>query len=640
MKYSRGKRNTKISNAEIMQGVLRANGRGFAFIAPDSGGKDFFVPHKALNGAYHGDRVNFYHVRGTEDEAAVVSVVERNPSPLVGTLIFDRRSAKVYPDDARRPEAFVPRDLLYGAKDGDKDVCELISFAKGRAPQGKIVEILGEEGDLAAEELSIIRSFGLFEEFSGECIKEAQKAAANLPVPLNRRDLRDKIIFTVDGEDTRDMDDAVSLELAGDKHVLGVHIADVSHYVKRGSRLDGEAYERGTSVYFPDRVLPMLPQELCNGICSLNEGEDRYTLTCEMTFDKDGVRTEYEIYESIIKSRRKMTYGQVDEICNGNPEACLKYADIAPSVGIMKELCLILESRRKAAGCVDIDVNEAHIYLDGDGNIVIPTAKRAISQRIIEQFMIAANEAVAEFMQKNGLPCLYRVHESPSSEKAAEFFAFLRDLGVNVRADTSNLKPRDYKNILDETADKPYFNIVNKVMLRSMQKARYCGQNLKHFGLASACYCHFTSPIRRYPDLFVHRSLKCALHGGGDKARGMYGGLLEGAGRDCSDRERVADDAERSVDDLYKLAYMYDKLGEEFDGVVSGVTAHALYCELDNAVEGMIPIEDLPPDGYEFVEGKFILKGKKHKFRIGDKLRVQIAACDLGRMKIIMKVCL
>lgn len=640
MKYSRGKRNTKISNAEIMQGVLRANGRGFAFIAPDSGGKDFFVPHKALNGAYHGDRVNFYHVRGTEDEAAVVSVVERNPSPLVGTLIFDRRSARVYPDDARRPEAFVPRDLLYGAKDGDKVVCELISFAKGRAPQGKIVEILGEEGDLAAEELSIIRSFGLIEEFSGECIKEAQKAAANLPAPLNRRDLRDKIIFTVDGEDTRDIDDAVSLELVGDKYVLGVHIADVSHYVKRGSRLDGEAYERGTSVYFPDRVLPMLPQELCNGICSLNEGEERYTLTCEMTFDKDGVRTGYEIYESIIKSRRKMTYGQVTEICNGNPEACLKYADIAPYVGIMKELCLILESRRKAAGCVDIDVNEAHIYLDGDGNIVIPTAKRTISQRIIEQFMIAANEAVAEFMQKNGLPCLYRVHESPSPEKAAEFFAFLRDLGVNVRADTSNLKPRDYKNILDETADKPYFNIVNKVMLRSMQKARYCGQNLKHFGLASACYCHFTSPIRRYPDLFVHRSLKCALHGGGDKARGMYGGLLEDAGRDCSDRERVADEAERSVDDLYKLAYMYDKLGEEFDGVVSGVTAHALYCELDNAVEGMIPIEDLPPDGYEFVEGKFILKGKKHKFRIGDKLRVQIAACDLGRMKIIMKVCL
>lgn len=621
-----------------MTGVVRANERGFAFIAPDNGGKDFFAPKKNLNGAYHGDRVTFYHVKGTADEAVVVNIAERNPSPIIGTLVADRRSARVYPDDAKRPVVFIPRDLTGGARDGEKVACEILLYPKGRAPGGRVLEILGEEGDLMAEELSIIRSFGLAEEFSKEAEKEAQKAQNSIPEPQNRRDLRDKIIFTIDGDDTRDMDDAVSLERIGGRYVLGVHIADVSHYVKFGSRLDREAYGRGTSVYFPDRVLPMLPKELSNGICSLNEGEDRYTLTCEMSFDVDGTRTGFEIFESIINSRRKMTYGEVTAICDGDQNAREKYADIAESVDLMKELCLILEEKRAAAGCVDMDISEAHIYVDG-GKIVIPPAERTISQRIIEQFMISANEAVAEFMQKNRLPCLYRVHESPAPEKAADFFAFLRDLGVNVRADTENLKPRDYKNILDGTADKPYFNIVNKVMLRSMRKARYCGQNLKHFGLASECYCHFTSPIRRYPDLFVHRALKCALHGDKEKAAALYSGLLESAGTELSERERIADEAERRVDDLYKLAYMADKLGEEFDGIISSVTAHAVYCELENTVEGVIPLEDLPADSYEFVEGKFILKGKKHRFRIGDSLRVQIAACDLGRMKVIMKVC-
>ncbi len=639
-KYLRKKQNTPREGAETSSGVVRANERGFAFITPDGGGKDLFVPHRNLNGAYHGDKVNFYHVKGTVDEAAIVNVIGRNPSPLVGTLIFDRRSARVYPDDAKRPAAAVPRDLLGGARDGEKVVCEILSYPKGRAPIGRIAEIIGEEGDLAAEELSIIRSFGLAEEFSAEALREAKKEQNSTPVLQNRRDLRDKIIFTIDGEDTRDMDDAVSIEDVDGCFVLGVHIADVSHYVKYGSHIDREAYARGTSVYFPDKVLPMLPKELSNGICSLNEGEDRYAVTCEMTFTKSGERLGYEIYESIINSRHKMTYPEITAICEGDPDMREKYADIAERVEFMKQLCLILEGRRSAAGSVDMEITEAHIYVDGNGKIVIPPAQRTISQRIVEQFMISANEAVAEFMQKKKLPCLYRIHESPSPEKAAEFFAFLRDLGVNVRADKDNLKPSDYKRILDETADKPYFGIINKVMLRSMQKARYSGQNLKHFGLASECYCHFTSPIRRYPDLFVHRVLKCALHGGDNKAAALFSEFLKSAGRELSERERIADEAERRVDDLYKLAYMCDKIGMEFDGIISGVTAHAVYCELENTVEGMIPLEDLPADNYEYVEGKFILKGRKHRFRIGDSLRVQIAACDLGRMKVIMKVCL
>lgn len=638
--FTRRKFNSKPQRKEIQAGVVRANERGFAFITPDKGGNDFFVPHHSLNGAYHGDRVAFSHIKSTADEAVILSILERNPSPVVGTLIFERRSARVYPDDRRRPTLFVPRDCLYGAADGQKVVCEITSYPKGRAPAAKILEILGDEGDLYSEEISIIRAHALHEEFPDEVIKEAQKAQKSILVLQNRRDLRNKIIFTIDGEDTRDIDDAVSLELIDGNYVLGVHIADVSNYVKFRSHLDNEAYARGTSVYFPDRVLPMLPKELSNGICSLNEGEDRLTLTCEMTFDRSGNRIKYEIFESVINSRRKMTYPNVTAICEGDPTLREKYAEIVECIELMKDLCLILEDRRGNRGGVELDVKEAHIYVDEKGEIVIPSAQRTISQRIIEQFMISANEAVAEFMQGKKLPCLYRIHEKPSPEKTADLFAFLRDLGINAKGDCNNPEPKDFRKILTDSADKPYYSVINKIMLRSMQKARYCGDNLKHFGLASDCYCHFTSPIRRYPDLFVHRALKCELHGEGDKARSLYAPLLEEAGKDCSEKERIADQAERDVDDLYKLAYMSERLGEEFDGVISGVTPHAVYCELENTVEGVIPLEDLPADNYEYLEGKFILKGARHRFRIGDSLRVQIAACDLGKMKVIMRVCL
>ena len=638
--FTRRKFNNKPQYRDIQAGVVRANERGFAFITPDNGGNDFFVPRHSLNGAYHGDKVAFAHVKGTADEAVIVNVLERNPSPVVGTLIFERRAAKVFPDDLRRPALYIPRDCLYGATDGQKVVCEITSYPKGRAPGGKVLDILGEEGDLYSEEISIIRAYGLKEEFPDDVIKEAQKAQKSISVFENRRDLRDRIIFTIDGEDTRDIDDAISLDIIEGNYVLGVHIADVSHYVKFRSKLDNEAYERDTSVYFPDRVLPMLPKELSNGICSLNEGEDRLTITCEMTFDKSGKRKSYEIFESVIRSRHKMTYPDVTAICDGNHALREKYADIAERVDYMKALCLILEERRGNRGGVELDVKEAHIYVDEGGEIVIPSAKRTISQRIIEQFMISANEAVAEFMQNKKLPCLYRIHEKPSPEKTADLFAFLRDLGINAKGDCNNPEPKDFRKILTEAADKPYSSVVNKIMLRSMQKARYCGDNLKHFGLASDCYCHFTSPIRRYPDLFVHRALKCELHGDGGKARSAYAPLLEKAGTDCSEKERIADQAERDVDDLYKLAYMSERIGEEFDGVISGVTSHGIYCELDNTVEGIVPIEDLPADRYEYLEGKYILKGTKHRFRVGDSIRVQIAACDLCRMKVIMKVCL
>ena len=451
-----------------------------------------------------------------------------------------------------------------------------------------------------------------------------------------RRDLRNKTVITIDGADTRDIDDGVSVEIKDGKIILGVHIADVSHYVKYRTPLDDNAYDRGTSVYFPDRVLPMLPRSLSNGACSLNEGEDRYAMSCLMTFKPNGGRVSYEICESVICSSHRMTYGDVTAILNGDSGLCEKYSDVVEDLKYMQSLCLALEARRDKKGAVTLDVKEAHIYVDEKGDIVIPSAERTISERMIEQFMISANEAVAEFLQKKGAPCLYRIHESPSLEKASNFFAFLRDLGVKPRGTADDIKPMDFQNILTACGDKPFFSVVNKVMLRSMQKARYCEENLGHFGLASDCYCHFTSPIRRYPDLFVHRSLKEVLHGG--DANRLYEKSAPEAGKDCSQRERIADECERKVDELYKLAYMSERLGEEFDAVISGVTGFGIFCELANTVEGLVPIEDLPPEEYVFYEEKFLLKGAKHSFRLGDKVRVKVAGCDLGRLRVLFKL--
>ena len=618
--------------AGAFEGTLRGNERGFAFITPTSGGSDFFVPHRSVNGAYDGDSVLAVHVPGTKDEAIVVRILERGNKQVVGTLSKSRNIAYVYPDNLRLPRIYVPNTLISGAENGDKVVCEITSYPSDKAPGGKVVEVLGEGGEIDCEELSIIREFGLEEEFLPAVSDEAERAAK---APVNsdgRRDLRGKIIFTIDGEDTRDIDDAVSLEREGENYILGVHIADVSHYVKYNSKLDKCAYARGTSVYFPDRVLPMLPGALSNGACSLNEGEDRYALSCEMKFTKDGRRLSYDIFKSVINSSHRTTYTEIASLYEKDPRICLKYGDLTEIVDDMAELCVALETRRKSAGEVNLEVKEAHIFVDDEGEITIPTAERNIAHRIIEQFMISANEAVAEFLQTNGAPCLYRIHESPAPEKCEKFADFLRDLGLSVKLDYDSVSPKDFRDILTKSEDLPAFSVINKIMLRTMQKARYCERNLKHFGLASECYCHFTSPIRRYPDLFVHRVVKCILDG---KSWDRYAQIVGTAGIDCSERERIADEAERKVDDLYKLAYMNDRLGEVYDAVISGVTNFGIFCELDNAIEGLIRLEDLPDDSYEFYENKFLLKGRKHSYKLGDCIKIEVADCDLGTMKVL-----
>lgn len=619
-------------------GTVQGNERGFAFIIPDDKSVrdgDFFVPRRALNGAMNRDKVLAVHKRGTEDEAYVVKIIERGQKRIVGTFEKDKRAGYVLPDDKRfDSDVFVPLSLCMNAKPGDKVVAEITSYPKNAMVGGKIVEILGESGDFYTEELSIIRSYGLIEEFPAEVERAAEEVARQPITPGKRRDLRNLLTITIDGEDTRDIDDAVSLERDGQNYVLGVHIADVSHYVKLNGKLDREAYARGTSVYFPDMVLPMLPKALSNGACSLNEGEDRYAMSCFMVFDQSGKKLGYDICESIIKSDHRMTYTEVTAILDGDEAVTKKYADVAPMLREMEKLCLKLEKRRKAAGSIDLDVKEAHIYVNEQGEIVIPDYERSVSHRIIEQFMVSANESVADFTFKRKAPFLYRVHEQPSPEKASTFFSFLRDLGITPMGNVQDLQPSDFQKILKEVEDKPYSPVVNRVMLRSMQKARYCEDNLGHFGLASQCYCHFTSPIRRYPDLFVHRVLKKLLAGDDAGAKKTYGPIAHEAGIDTSECERRADMAERDVDDLYKVVYMQDKIGEEFDAVISGVTNFAVFAELPNTIEGIMRIETLPQDSYAFIEEKFLLKGIKHSFKIGDPIRIKVAGCDYGNMRV------
>ena len=632
----------KRHNREIKSftGTVRANERGFAFIVPDDREKfnnDFFVPHSSLNGAYNGDKVLAVHVHGTKDEAKIIKILERGYTKVVGTFEKRGKRATVYPDDMRLPKISIPLSLSANAKNGDKVFCEITSYPQQGLPNGKVLEVLGESGDFDAEELSIIRSFGLYEHFPDEITEEAETVARSPIHADGLLDLRDKLIFTIDGEDTRDIDDAISLEIVDGKFVLGVHIADVSRYVKLKSPLDSEAYGRGTSVYFPDRVLPMLPKALSNGACSLNEGEDRYALSCIMTFDKDGNRLHCDIAESIICNRHKMTYPAVTAICNGDKKLCEKYGDIVDTVLIMEKLCLILENKRKAAGNIELAVIEPKIYIDDEGEIIIKSGERGISERIIEQFMIAANEAVAEFLIKKNAPCLFRIHEIPSPEKTEMLTGFLRDLGISCRFSADSVTPQDFQKILKAVKERPFAGVVNRIMLRSMQKARYCHINAGHFGLASSAYCHFTSPIRRYPDLFVHRSVKAVLHGDG-KALHKYSAYAQFAGDECSARERIADEAERAVDDLYKLVYMSDRIGEVFEATVSGVTNFGVFCELENTIEGLIDIDLLPDDYYEFFPEKFLLKGRRHSYKLGDKLKVRVDGCDFGKMRVMFSL--
>ena len=625
----------------LLRGRIQGSRKGFAFLIRDDGKRpDLFVAPRNLHGALHGDIVLVRMVPDGRDECEVVLIAERSQKPVVGRFTAERGHGYVVPFDSRANfDLFIPGSRAGGAHDGDTVVARIDRYAEdAQSPEGHVEEILGRD-DRDSQILAIIRSHDLREEFP----VKVQRAAEAVPAELTERDLNGREDFrplttvTIDGEDSRDLDDAVSLEeLPGGGYLLGVHIADVAHYVREGSAIDREAFERGTSVYFPDRVYPMLPRELSNGICSLNGGVDRLTLSCMIEFDAGGNVVSSRLAEGVINTAARMTYTDVSAILDGDVPTRERYGSLVPLFERMERLTKLLIAKRERRGSVDLDVPEFKVILDEHNEIAdIVPYPRKMANRIIEEFMIAANECVAESMFYCELPFLYRVHEPPLAEKVEAFADFVQGLGFRLKGNPERITPRAYSKLLSELEDQPVRSLVNRVMLRTMCKAKYSPQEIGHFGLSAKFYCHFTSPIRRYPDLFIHRVIKAMLHGDVDgEAVRLWRKNVEAIARHCSERERVADEAERDVDDYYKAEYMHKHLGDSYPGIVSGVKDFGLFVELPNTIEGLLRRESLPDDDYVFEERQFALIGRGNVYRLGDALEVTVAAADVFSGKI------
>ena len=623
----------KPPKVRTLTGVFRCIEKGYGFVTVE-GDKDYFIRSENMGQALNGDTVVIRHVDGgAGDLAEIVSVEKRGVTKTVGTLFSEGGLYYVRPDDkAYFADIFVNDTDLIPA--GEKVLVEIRRFPKNRCPEGVILKRIGKQYEFETEQLSLIYSAGVPTEFTKEALEEAKGKGEYVTADdmAGRRDLRDKLIFTIDGETARDYDDAVSLDVEDGVYVLGVHIADVTHYVDKDSALDKNAYERGTSIYLPDRVIPMLPFELSNGICSLNEGVDRLTVTAEMRFDETGKMLSADIYKSVIKSTHRLTYTIVEAMIDGDESAKNAYPDVYDTILRMNDLRAILEKRRIKQGYVDLNIKESEVYA-GENGIEVGVHKSNFATKLIEQFMISANEAVANYLFNRHLPCVYRVHEPPLPEKGEQLSLFLRALGIRFKAE-EKLSAKDIQKLLSSTSGTRYAAVVNRMVLRSMQKAKYSAENVGHFGLASECYCHFTSPIRRYPDIAVHRVLKLALDNKIMPLIDLYKGFCVSVGEKASATERVADDLERSVDDLYKAQYMSDKVGQEFDGIISGVLSAGFFVELENTCEGFVPIELLPAGTYTYDKESMCLSTHRRTYKLGDRVRICVLSADISSRRI------
>lgn len=633
-------------NLGEMKGKIVGNTKGFAFFEPDGSVEDYFIAERNLNGACHGDRVvckaivqkgrkrnarnNF---RGRK-EAEVVRIEKRGFEKIVGTYVLSSMGNIVVPDDKRFAEEIFLDEVDGTIARNTKVVVEILEYpTRIRMCKGKICEVLGDAGDLKVSTLSVVRSFNLIETFHEEVEKEAKKVATEITEKdlKGRKDFRKDLTITIDGEDARDFDDAISVCKKGDLWCLGVHIADVSHYVKQGSAIDNEAFKRGTSVYFPDMVLPMLPVELSNNMCSLNENVDRLTLSVVMDIDNLGQVKNFEICNGVIRSNNRMTYTKVQKMLDGDAETRKTYAHLVPMIEDMSTLAQILIKKREGLGSIDFDLPETQFELNDKYEVLSVGEKpRTLADRIIEQFMVLTNEVVAEFSVKHKLPFVYRVHESPLPEKLKAFNKFIATFGINAMLPSADVKPIEVQSFLKKIDGEPYESVVNKVMLRTMQKAVYYEQCNGHFGLASQYYCHFTSPIRRYPDLIIHRILKAYLAGELEGAkRTAFEKFVPVASEQSSTTEQIADTAERAVDDLKKAEYMSKHIGEEFVGICNGVSEFGVFVVLDNTCEGFIPKESLPKDNYVYEPERYRLIGKRNCFQLGNKITVKMESADL-----------
>ncbi|MBQ6922451.1 MAG: ribonuclease R [Clostridia bacterium] len=616
----------------IVQGKIQGNEQGYGFLLPEDGGNDYFIPHGDLRGAMHGDTVlaETTDGYGGRTTARVLKVISRGIEKLVGTYFTCKRGGFVTPDDRRYfCDIFVPFGKGVRARSGEKVVCRILCYPKRKNPEGIVTEVFGRQFDKKAELKSVLFNYDLPVKFDKETLAESKAVAKERLSKSGRKDFTAETVITIDGEDAKDFDDAISLRKDGDKYILGVHIADVSHFVKTGGALDKTALNRGTSVYFPESVIPMLPEELSNGVCSLKEGELRYTLSCVMTVNKKGSIENYEITPSVIRSKARMTYTAVQGILDGDRQLAEKYKEIVPLIRLCDELADILIKKRDENGNIDLESTDSVISVGNGGEISVKRAVQSKSQRIIEEFMIAANCTVAEFAYYADIPFVYRVHEKPAEEKLAAFYEFVYGLGLKPKRKKDETYPKDFQLILKAAEDKPYYSVLNRITLRTMQKAKYSVDPTGHFGLSLKHYCHFTSPIRRYPDLIVHRIIKDLLKNGSGELYEKYSDAAVESARISSERERVAQDAERAVDDFYKILYISNYEGEEFDGVISGVKEHGIFVELECGVEGKIKTETLRGRRYYYDEKNLTLSNGSDTYKIGEKIRIKVVGVDL-----------
>ncbi|MCL6517476.1 MAG: ribonuclease R [Alicyclobacillus sp.] len=632
----------------LVVGRLQMKARGYGFLIPDAAGEpDVYIPADELNGAMSGDRVMARVERafsGARREGRIIRVLERANDRVVGKVTKYRDHAFVTPLDKRMgQDIFIPGDQVLRAHDGDVVVVQITEFPTAtRGPVGHVVEVLGQPDAPGIDILAVIRKYNLPESFPEEVLAEAER----IPLELSerdyegRRDLREEVIVTIDGEDAKDLDDAVQVKrLENGNYLLGVHIADVSYYVREGSRLDQEAYRRGTSVYLVDRVIPMLPQRLSNNVCSLNPRVDRLTLSCVMEMDPTGRVVKHDIFPSVIRTTERMTYTAVNRILmDHDPETMARYEALVPHFRQMEELALILRRRRMDRGAIDFDFDEVKVVVDdlGRPTDIIPR-QRGVAERIIEEFMLAANETVAEHFHWLAVPFVYRIHEEPELERMLEFNEFIHNFGYHVKGLGGRIHPRALQDVLEKCRGTREERVIATLMLRSMRQARYSPESVGHFGLAAEFYTHFTSPIRRYPDLVVHRIIREVLSGRltGSREERMREFVAEAAAH-SSVRERVAQDAERETDQLKMVEYMLAHVGEEFDGLISGVTQFGLFIQLTNGVEGLIHISYLTDDYYALNEKQMALVGERTRrvFRLGDPVRVKVAGANKEELTI------
>ena len=626
--------------AKHLVGVYTAHARGFGFVTLEGETEDIFISEDDVNGAFHGDKVEIIlkaAPAGKRREGKVIRILEHGTTTLVGYFQKNKNFGFVIPDNQKFiQDVFVPLERSKGAVTGHKVVVELTKYGgDNRKPEGKVVEIIGHVNDPGTDILSIVKGYDLPTTFPEKVLNQAERVAKDVTEAdmAGRMDLRDWTMVTIDGEDAKDLDDAISIRKEGEHYVLGVHIADVTNYVQEKSALDREALQRGTSVYLVDRVIPMLPHILSNGICSLNAGEDRLALSCIMTINDKGMVVDHQIAETVVHIDARMTYTSVKKILEEeDAEEIARYQELVPMFRMMGELSAVLREKRRQRGSIDFDFPETKMILDENGRpLEMKPYDRNVATKLIEDFMLLANETVAEDYFWQEIPFVYRTHEAPDEDKIKKLATFIHNFGHSMHISNKEVRPKEIQKLLAKIEGTPEDALISRLALRSMKQAKYTAENTGHFGLAAPYYCHFTSPIRRYPDLQIHRIIKDNLRGRmTDEKREHYAKILEEVAKQSSQRERLAEEAERETVKLKKVEYMSERIGEVFEGVISGITKWGIYVELPNTIEGLIHVTNLYDDHYNYIEETYEMVGERtgKTYKLGQTLQVRVIGTD------------